>query len=169
MRPPLLLGVRRPLGLRIAGRSADGAILAEPSPPAYVRWARERLEEGRAAAGRTEAPRITVFVAGRVDADRTQARALVAGMLANDSVAAQLAPLERDDELARLRALDDPAAIPDDLVDLLTAAGTPGQVAASLRALAAAGADSVAFAPFGPDPGRQLHLLATEVAPLLTG
>ena len=30
------------------GRVADGTILAEPSAPAYIRWARERIEEGRA-------------------------------------------------------------------------------------------------------------------------
>ena len=72
--PPVVLGVRRPLGLRASGRSADGTILAEPSPPAYIRWARERIEEGRAAAGRTDPHRVTVFVKCRVDADRRHAR-----------------------------------------------------------------------------------------------
>src|SRR5262245_33471841 len=40
--PPVVLGVRRPFGLRASGRSAGGTILAEPSPPAYIHWARER-------------------------------------------------------------------------------------------------------------------------------
>src|SRR5262249_17731267 len=33
--PRVVLGVRRPLGLRAAGRSADGTIFAEPAPPEY--------------------------------------------------------------------------------------------------------------------------------------
>jgi alkanesulfonate monooxygenase SsuD/methylene tetrahydromethanopterin reductase-like flavin-dependent oxidoreductase (luciferase family) len=168
VRPPVVLGVRRPLGLKVSGRCADGTILAEPSPPAYIRWARERIEEGRAAAGRTGPHRVTVFVKGRVDTDRRLARELVAGMVASDSVSVQLAPLERDDELDALRSLGDLATIaaqvPDDLVDQLTAAGTPEQVVASLRSVAETGVDSIAFVPVGPEPDAQLDLFATVVA-----
>lgn len=171
VRPPVVLGVRRPLGLRASGRSADGTILAEPSAPAYIRWARERIDEGRAAAGRTDPHRLTVFVKGRVDADRTHARDAVAGMLLNEGVAAQLAPLDRDEELDELRALREPAEIAaqvsDDLLDQLTATGTPEQVVASLRAVSGTGVDSIAFAPIGPDPDGQLGLLAGSIAPAL--
>jgi len=173
VRPPLVLGVRRPLGLRVSGRVADGTILAEPSAPAYIRWARERVEEGRAAAGRTDAHRITVFVKGRVDADRSHAREVVADMVLSDGVAAQLAPLEREAELDELRALADRAAIadrlPDDLLDELTATGTADRVVASLRAIAEAGVDSIALVPIGPDPDEQLRLLAETIAPGLRG
>jgi alkanesulfonate monooxygenase SsuD/methylene tetrahydromethanopterin reductase-like flavin-dependent oxidoreductase (luciferase family) len=169
VRPPVVLGVRRPLGLKVSGRSADGTILAEPSPPPYIQWARERIEEGRAAAGRTDPHRLTVFVKGRVDSDRTLAREVLAGIVTKESVAAQLAPLGRDAELDELRVLGDPAAIasriPDDLIDLLAAAGTPQQVVASLRGVADSGVDAIAFVPVGPNPDEQLHLLATEVAP----
>jgi 5,10-methylenetetrahydromethanopterin reductase len=162
--PPVVLGVRRPLGLRASGRSADGTILAEPSPPAYIGWARERIDEGRAAAGRTDQHRLIVFVKGRVDADRTDARDWVAGILLDDSVAVQLAPLGRDAELAELRALGDPDAIaaqlPGDLLDQLTATGTPDQVVAALEAISACGVDSIAVAPLGPDHDAQLELLA---------
>jgi 5,10-methylenetetrahydromethanopterin reductase len=170
VRPPVVLGVRRPLGLRASGRSADGTILAEPSAPAYIRWAGERIEEGRASAGRTDPHGITVFVKGRIDADRAHARAVVAGMLLGESVAAQLAPLDRDTELAALRALGDPATvaprIPDDLLDQLTATGTPQQVLSSLHAIVEAGVDSIAFVPIGPDPDEQLRLLADAIAPV---
>jgi 5,10-methylenetetrahydromethanopterin reductase len=166
--PPVVLGVRRPLGLRAAGRSADGSILAEPSAPAYIRWARERIEEGRAAAGRTDAHRVTVFVKGRIDADRRHARAVVAQMLLSESVAAQLAPLEREEELAGLQVLGDRALIaprlPDDLLDELTATGTADQVLASLQAIAGSGVDAIAFVPIGPEPDEQLRLLA-DLAP----
>jgi alkanesulfonate monooxygenase SsuD/methylene tetrahydromethanopterin reductase-like flavin-dependent oxidoreductase (luciferase family) len=169
VRPPLVLGVRRPLGLRISGRSADGTILAEPSPPPYVRWAIQRIEEGRSAAGRTDPHRLTVFVKGRVDSDRTLARESLADIVTKDSVAAQLAPLGRDGEFHELRLLGEPAAIAprisDDLVDLLAAAGTPEQVVASFRGIADTGVDAIAFVPIGANPNEQLQLFATEVAP----
>jgi alkanesulfonate monooxygenase SsuD/methylene tetrahydromethanopterin reductase-like flavin-dependent oxidoreductase (luciferase family) len=169
VRPPVVLGVRRPLGLKVSGRVADGTILAEPSPPPYIRWARERIEEGRAACGRTDPHRLTVFVKGRVDPDRTVVREVLADIVTKDSVAAQLAPLGRDAEFDELRQVGDPAAvassIPDDLVDLLAAAGTPEQVIASLRAVEDTGVEAIAFVPVGPDPDKQLHLLASEVAP----
>lgn len=167
--PPVVLGVRRPFGLRASGRSADGTILAEPAAPAYIRWARERIDEGRLAAGRIDPHRLTVFVMGRVDANRDHARRAIAETLLQESVAAQLAPLDRDADIAALRAIGDPATIasqiPDDLLDELTATGTPDQVIASLTAIADAGVDSIAFAPIGPNPDEQLRLLAQTIAP----
>src|SRR5262245_35765871 len=171
--PPVVLGVRRPFGLRASGRSADGTILAEPAPPAYIRWAREQVDEGRDAAGRSDPHRVTVFVKGRVDPDRRHARDWVSQILLEESVAAQLAALGRDDELADLRSLDDPAAIaaqlPEDLLDQLTATGAPDQVVTALSEIAATGVDSIAVAPIGPDPDEQLHVLARTVAPALRG
>src|SRR2546430_12192679 len=49
--PPLVAGVRRPKSLAVAGAAADGTILAEPSPPEYVRTALEGIAPGRAAVG----------------------------------------------------------------------------------------------------------------------
>ena len=171
MVPPVVLGVRRPFGLRASGRSADGTILAEPAPPAYIRWARERIDEGRVAAGRRDPHRVTVFVKTRIDPDRRHAREWVARILLEESVAAQLAPLDREDELAELRALGDPAAIasrlPEELLDELTASGTPEQVASALSAIAAADVDSIAVAAIGPNPDEQLELLAQTVIPAL--
>jgi 5,10-methylenetetrahydromethanopterin reductase len=171
--PPVVLGVRRPFGLRASGRSADGTILAEPSAPAYIRWAREHIDEGRASAGRTDAHRATVFVKGRVDANRSHAREVVAGMLLSESVAAQLAPLDREPEIAALRGLGESAAvatrIPEALLDELTATGTVEQVVASLAAVAETGVDSIGFVPIGPEPDEQLRLLADTIAPALRG
>ena len=129
------------------------------------------LRYDRAACGRTDPHRLTVFVKGRVDPDRTVAREDLADIVTKDSVAAQLAPLGRDAQFDELRLLGDPVAIassiPDDLVDLLAAAGTPEQVIASLSRVEDAGVDAIAFVPVGPHPDEQLHLLATEVAPAL--
>ncbi len=173
VRPPLVLGVRRPFGLRASGRVGDGTILAEPSAPAYIRWAREHIDEGRASVGRTDPHSVTIFVKGRIDADRGHAREVVADMLLSEDVAAQLTPLEREAELTELRALGDlatiAARIPDDLLDDLTVTGTAEQVLTSLRALAEAGVDSIAFVPIGPDPDEQLRLLAETIAPEFRG
>lgn len=171
--PPVLLGVRRPFGLRASGRSADGTILAEPSPPAYIRSARDQIDQGRSTKGRSDPHEITVYVNGRIDPDRDQVRRLLAGVLLRESVAAQLASLGREPELNALRALGDPGEIarelPVDLIGDLTAAGTTEQVVASLNALADAGADSIVFAPIGSDPDDQLKLLATEIVPSIRG
>ncbi len=43
--PPILAGVRGPKSLALAGSIADGTILAEPSPPSYVRAARAQMGE----------------------------------------------------------------------------------------------------------------------------
>ena len=59
--PPVSAGVRGPRSLELSGRVADGTVLDWLSTPAYVRWARERIDAGRAAAGRTDAHRLTVF------------------------------------------------------------------------------------------------------------
>jgi 5,10-methylenetetrahydromethanopterin reductase len=153
--PPVVLGVRRPLGLRVSGRCADGTILAEPAPPAYIAWARDRIEEGRAAAGRTDPHRLTVFLKYRLDPDRRHAREWVAEILREESVATQLASLDPRDT----------REVSDELVDLLTASGSTEQVLAALASVAAAGVDSIALAPIGPDPDEQLRLLGSEVLP----
>jgi 5,10-methylenetetrahydromethanopterin reductase len=44
-RPPLLAGVRGPKSIAVAGRVADGLILAEPTSPTYVKWARTLASE----------------------------------------------------------------------------------------------------------------------------
>src|SRR5262249_27672216 len=133
----------------------------------------EQIEDGRASAGRTDPHRIVVFVKGRVDADRGEARRAIAGMLLDDGGGAQLGPLDREQELDDLKAIADVEAIarelPDGLVDVLAAAGAPEQVVASLLALAEAGADAIAFVPVGPDRDDQLRLLAEFVAPVFRG
>jgi alkanesulfonate monooxygenase SsuD/methylene tetrahydromethanopterin reductase-like flavin-dependent oxidoreductase (luciferase family) len=66
--PPVSVGVRGPKGLELAGRVADGTVLDSMSAPAYVRWARERIDAGRAAAGRSDPHRVTVYAFCATDA-----------------------------------------------------------------------------------------------------
>jgi alkanesulfonate monooxygenase SsuD/methylene tetrahydromethanopterin reductase-like flavin-dependent oxidoreductase (luciferase family) len=55
--PLVSVGVRGPMSLELAGRVADGTVLDSSSSPAYVRWARERIDAG----GSGGAHRVTVF------------------------------------------------------------------------------------------------------------
>jgi alkanesulfonate monooxygenase SsuD/methylene tetrahydromethanopterin reductase-like flavin-dependent oxidoreductase (luciferase family) len=169
--PPVLLGVRRPFGLRASGRSADGTILAEPTPPAYVRAAREQIDGGRAAAGRIDEHLLVAFIRTRVDADRSPLRQVIAADLLSGATAAHLEHLGRDDELARLRALGDRDAVahalPEDLLDQLTASGDAETVTRSLTAIVAAGVDVLVLVPHGDDPDEQLAKLARGVLPAL--
>lgn len=40
--PPLLAGVQGPRSMELAGRIADGVVLAEPASPSYVRWSLDK-------------------------------------------------------------------------------------------------------------------------------
>ncbi|CAM5397059.1 hypothetical protein SGLAM104S_03273 [Streptomyces glaucescens] len=58
----VLAGVTGPRSLRLSGESADGTILTAVTPPDGVCRARRLIDEGRAAAGRTEPHRIVVYL-----------------------------------------------------------------------------------------------------------
>ena len=78
-RPTIQAAATGPRSLRLAGEVADGTILTGGSAPADVRRAVELAAEGRAAAGRTDAHRITVYlpvVIGPNGAERLRADAL---------------------------------------------------------------------------------------------
>jgi 5,10-methylenetetrahydromethanopterin reductase len=144
--PPFLWGVRGPKGIELAGRVADGLILAEGSGPDYIRDARERFGPRR--------PTIVVFAWFAVDDDAERARArlrdTVAEAMGWKFMRAQLGPLaEAGDVDAALREL--------------TVSGTPGDCAAAIERLWEAGADSVVLqAP----PGSEREMLA-RMGPIL--
>jgi alkanesulfonate monooxygenase SsuD/methylene tetrahydromethanopterin reductase-like flavin-dependent oxidoreductase (luciferase family) len=73
--PPVLAGVRQAKSLAVAGRCADGLVLAEGAGPNYIRWAIEQ-----AAAGSDF--HVSVFSALSIEDDATEARANVAPFLA---------------------------------------------------------------------------------------
>lgn len=173
--PPIATGVRSEKSLRLSGRVADGTILAEAASPAYVRWARGLIDEGRRAAGRTDDHRLTVYAHLDFDSGRRSARREIADRLSDGR---PLPPPDADlaeeiaDLVARHPGLDALAgALPEAYVDRFAAAGDPRQCAASVTRLAEAGADAVVFVP-PRDPHiavAHLTLAAEEVLPLLRG
>ena len=174
---PVLAGVRGPKSLRAAGRSADGTILAEPTSPAYVRWVREQIDAGRTEAGRDDHHRLVAFAWLSVGDDREAAREAlrpaVAATLITTMADAHLAPLGILDELRELRGrcadVDELALLlPAAWLDQLTVNGTPADCAATIRDLAAAGADSIVLLPRDDVADAQTRLAARSILPLLS-
>ena len=75
--PAVLAGATGPRSLRLCGEAADGTILTAATTPDGVREARLLVDEGRAAAGRTEPHQVIVYLlaatgpdaAGRLEAE----------------------------------------------------------------------------------------------------
>jgi 5,10-methylenetetrahydromethanopterin reductase len=133
--PPLIAGVKGPKSLELAGRIADGTLLAEGSGAAHIVEAREAALRG----GGTPAHEVSVFLHLAIDDDPVRAQTLVA------SAAADAAGF---------------LGIPID--EATVAAGTPADAAATVTALWDAGAASVIVRPVGDDPIGQFERLAAE-------
>ncbi|PWD52494.1 LLM class flavin-dependent oxidoreductase [Serinibacter arcticus] len=162
--PPVLLGVRGPRSLALSGRVADGTLLAEPSPPSYVRAAARHI----AATGPHEL--ITYDVAA-VDDDAERAlEAVRPGLMwiGEPDWAPHLVGLPFADELVALRAAsagpeEFAAALPLEWIDELSLAGTPAQVRSKMAARHEAGATCVVLTPVGEGRLEQLESLARVV------
>jgi 5,10-methylenetetrahydromethanopterin reductase len=166
------LGMVGPKGLELSGAIADGTVLSVLAGVDYVRWARERIAAGAAAADRAAAPhRVVTYVLYSVDADGGVAREAVREATAFYLTAMpdnalsevygiqpQLQELIAAGELAR----ELPAAWLEDLA----VAGDPDEAAAKIRALVDAGSDSVCLWLFPLDRAEDvLELTAREVLP----
>jgi alkanesulfonate monooxygenase SsuD/methylene tetrahydromethanopterin reductase-like flavin-dependent oxidoreductase (luciferase family) len=159
--PPVLVGVRGPRSLALAGRVADGTVLAEPAAPEYVRAAVEQIAA-------TRPHRLVTYDVAAVDDDparaRADARAALTWLGEPDS-APHVRPLPFADELVALRARsadqhEFAAALPDAWVDRLAVVGTPDDVRTAVAARHEAGATTVVLIPVGDDPTAALARLA---------
>lgn len=145
--PPVLAGVRGPKSLELAGRVADGVVLAEGAGPAYVRQSIER-------AGSPDGFRTSVFSALCMIPNRKLTHhamtPFVAGLLRQPEAAIRAHPYF-DDMMERFGAQGDEAIadFPDDWWINIGAIGTMDDVMAHIEALADAGADDVSLFP-GP-------------------
>ncbi|AXE87108.1 LLM class flavin-dependent oxidoreductase [Streptomyces sp. Go-475] len=138
--PEVLAGVTGPRSLRLAGEAADGTLLSEATPPDGVREARRLIDEGRAAAGRTDPHRVVVY----------------------------LLTATGPNAVARLNA--ELTASGTDKIPELGVAGDAGAVAEAVHSLIAAGADTVILEPTGdePDPEGFVRFVAEDVRPLVS-
>ncbi len=158
--PPLLAGVRGPRSLAVAGRVADGTVLAEPVTPEYARAALEQVAA-------TGAHRVVAYNAAAVHADGAAAVAAVrAGLqwIGEPDWAPHLAPLPFAADLAALRREagtpeEFARRLPEEWVRRLAVTGTPEQARARLEELFAAGVTSAVLIPAG-EPVQALEDLA---------
>jgi alkanesulfonate monooxygenase SsuD/methylene tetrahydromethanopterin reductase-like flavin-dependent oxidoreductase (luciferase family) len=154
--PPVYVGVRRERSLAASGRVADGTILSEPSSVEYVGWALEQIAA-------TRPHRLTVYAWCSMDADPSAARAALRPLLAERlrEGGPQMEAIGIAEAVAAHAGDADDAWVQDDWIDRLTVCGTPDQCAASIRALAEAGADAVVLVP--PSPSVAPEALAREL------
>lgn len=176
--PPLVsLGVRGPKSLELAGRCADGTLLAEYSAPTYVSWARERIAEGARQAGRADHHRVSVYAhcvvsASDPDGARLAIRRATADTLGGE-FNVQTAPLPYAEELAGLIEQGGAAlyeGMPDAWLDDLAITGRPEDGAEAIERLADAGTDAVILVPpVEIDADGWLEIVGQELLPLARG
>ena len=145
--PPLLAGVRGPKSLALAGRVADGVVLAEGAGPTYV-------AQSIVQAGSPDPFRVSVFTALAIDDDARAARRImapfVAGLLDGTNPAPNAHPhIAEIRERHDARGVDGIADMPADWWIEFGAIGSFDDAVRHAEALADAGADDVAFFP-GP-------------------
>jgi alkanesulfonate monooxygenase SsuD/methylene tetrahydromethanopterin reductase-like flavin-dependent oxidoreductase (luciferase family) len=168
--PLVSAGVRGPVSLAMAGRSADGVVLADFCSPTYVREVRRILSQH---GGDGAAHRVTAFASMAVSADGDAMRQLMAPVAAGPFAAgyASITALEFYEELAaaavRSTWTEALAAMPAAWWNQIGAIGTPDDAAAYLEAMADAGTDCIAMFPDPDDPIRSAARFLGDVRPLL--
>lgn len=145
--PPVLAGVRGPKSLALAGRVADGVVLAEGAGPAYVR-------QSIAHAGSPQPFRVSVFTALAIGDDAREMRAAMAPFVASIIDGSNPAPdahphIDEIRERHAVRGIDGIVDMPAEWWIELGAIGTFDDAVRHAEALAEAGATDVAFFP-GP-------------------
>ncbi len=163
---PIYIGATGPQMMALTGEIADGAVLNYLVSPAYNEGALVQLEKGAKVAGRSldEVDRPQLVVCS-VDHDRKKAldaaRKLVTQYLGQQPHIMKASGVRQEllDEIAQV--LTWPATeeqieeamrlVPDDVVQLITASGTPEDVKAKVREYVAYGATCPILYPLGED------------------
>lgn len=127
--PPVVLGVVRPRSLELAGRVADGTVMAEGHGPADLEAALGWIRQG----GGTKEHELIVFAFAAVADDAEKAAEAVRQVVEGQAGWLGRAPGE-----------------------LFTVSGTPTEAAARIAELEAAGATSVVLRFSGDEPVAQL-------------
>ena len=163
---PIYIGATGPQMMRLTGEIADGVVLNYLVSPKYNEAALEQLEAGAKVSGRSvediDRPQLVVC---SVDNDRKKAldgaRKLVTQYLGQQPHIMKASGVSQEllDEIGQV--LTWPATeeqieeamrlVPDDVVQMITASGTPEEVRAKVREYVSAGATCPILYPLGPD------------------
>lgn len=138
--PRVLIGAVGPRTLRLAGEVADGTLMVSTTRAPQVRQARRLIDEGRAAAGRTDPHELVVYL-----------HATAGGPAATDRMRAELGRWDAEPVPEYERGVN------------------AASIAAAARSLIEAGADTVVLEPTEdePDPEAFVRFAAEEVRPRL--
>jgi hypothetical protein len=136
----VLIGAVGPRTLRLAGEVADGTLMVSTTRAPQVRQARRLIDEGRAAAGRTDPHELVVYL-----------HATAGGPAATDRMRAELGRWDAEPVPEYERGVN------------------AASIAAAARSLIEAGADTVVLEPTEdePDPEAFVRFAAEEVRPRL--
>ena len=167
---PIYVASQRAAGCRVAGRVADGAIMQGCVAEPLVRFFRETVHEGARRAGRDPTgielvARINVCVADDRRAARDVMRPTIVRSLSAQrpdfftfATAGLTVPASLRDKVLALPYTHDPAPlravapeVPDELVDAVTLAGPPEDVARGVARLAREGITQLMVYPLAVD------------------
>ncbi|HLN87561.1 MAG TPA: LLM class flavin-dependent oxidoreductase [Candidatus Limnocylindrales bacterium] len=160
---PIYVSAEGPKGLQLAGRSADGVILGSGFDLSVYKWAKRKIGEGAAEAGRDEKD-IKIIAAGMlcVNDDGNQARKIVRNRIANrahhnfrftfETVPAhELEGVKRFmagfDVMKPMEERVEPDLVDDYLVRRFSIAGTPKECLERIEELEAAGVEHLMLTP----------------------
>jgi 5,10-methylenetetrahydromethanopterin reductase len=182
LRPtPIYVSAEGPKGLRLAGRSADGVILGTGFDLRVYDWAKQKIREGAAEAGRKESD-VAVIAAGMlcVREDGNEARKIVRNRIANRAhhnfrftfetvPPEQLAGVKRFmagfDVMKPMEERVDPDLVNDYLVHRFSIAGTSKECIDRIEELKAAGVEHLMLTPARKVYNETVDLFATKVMP----
>ncbi len=177
--PLILAAATAPKMLGLSGEIADGTVLSVLSSAAYVRWARERIDEGRARRRDERSHQVTTFALCNVGSDPAQARAHVRPLASLYLALEPRGPLTDvygiSDELVDLveQAGGNPAKVaesfPPEWLEDLVIAGDPTECATKIQRLLDAGSTTVALFPTPPEQSEQIiEYLGNDVIPAVS-
>lgn len=169
---PVVVAARGPRMLTLAGKVADGVLIASGATPAAVAWAREQIGSDPARAG-PELLHNSVVAIGEPEAARTAARrSIVSALLGSHPTYAFMEPLGVTAppglrSAIEERRLDDATRlVPDDLIDAMAMTGEPDTIRRRSGELLDAGIEHLVFSISlidGQSPADAMQLLADSV------
>jgi 5,10-methylenetetrahydromethanopterin reductase len=169
--PSVLIGSTGPIGLQLAGRVADGALLPEGCGPDFVRWATEQMT-AHAQGADAASPGGRCVLYSWLALDERPERALSWLLPALEKWA--MSPLYPNPRALAGLEKSPPGGAPTldanalaELAARTAVCGDPATCASAIAARHDAGAAEIMLVPQGPDGPSQLEAFVEDVVPLL--
>jgi alkanesulfonate monooxygenase SsuD/methylene tetrahydromethanopterin reductase-like flavin-dependent oxidoreductase (luciferase family) len=175
---PIVLGVKGPRALALAGAIADGVVCSIMSSPAHVRRVRDTTGAARQRAGHTGPFPVAAYLPVAIGRDAAAARRSVRPLLAKylahlhgQMILADAGVSEAETlaiRNARAHGESGAALVTEEHIDSFALAGTADHARRQLSRWVEAGLDAPIALPVGAaDAGEQLGVIAAELLPWL--